>query len=317
MGGHGLRIPAAARAPRAGVGAVDGGGYPGAGRPAGGNARRRSGRPLSPVPARGAHGGPRPRRAGASRHRLRGPRRGSAACRGGLRTGRRGVRGPGPGPDSRVRRAGGRRAVDLRGHPRAAPAGGHRARAGPATRHRHALPRTALRPLRRWLLASRVRLRAGVGARLGRPRRACLLRRPARRIPATGGHRGGTGRRSHRLGDDLPGLERDVGLSGASALPRLPPPHHSRPASVEQQRRAVRPGGCSRPGARARARLRGSRRRQGRPGLLRRWTPSCSGIGGTRAWSGSRRCSRRRPGKAWTWSRSARASTAWSRCAPS
>ena len=101
-----------------------------------------------------------------------------------------------------------------------------------------------------------------------------------------------------------------TGYPATACLPRLPPPHHPRPAPVEHRRRALPPGGCGRAGAGARARLRlplhrapGRLRRRtaaGRACCASRWTPSCWGTGGTRASSGCARCWTRPPPRGWS-----------------
>ena len=230
--------------------------------------------------------------------------RGGAPRRGGLRAGRRGVRGPRPRPDRRVRRAGGRRAVDLGGHPRAAAAGGHRARPGAAARHRHALARAALRPLQRRLLAARVRLRARAGARPGRPRRArsSASTSPERRCDRWPPRRDrspfpSTGRRSRWSGTRAPATRP---IRSTATTTTAPPTTCVRGATAASPttRRLLAPRRTS-------TRATSSTASPARAAWsAARWTPSCSATGGTRAWSGSRPCSRRRRGAAWTWSRS-------------
>ena len=116
-----------------------------------------------------------------------------------------------------------RRALDLRRHPRAAAADGHRRRRAPPGGHRHRGAPAPLRRLGRRLLAARVRLRARARARAGRPRRARLLRRPDRAVdglrpPHAGRHRGRPGRRCRSTG-------RRSSSSGATstATPRTAP----------------------------------------------------------------------------------------------
>ena len=164
----------------------------GAVRPARGDARRAR-RALPALPARGPRADPRRGRAtGWSAPASPAGRRGAPRGRR-LRVRRAGLRAPRPRPAERVRRARAGGAVDVRRDPRAAAAAGHRRRAAAPARHRHGLAPAPLRRLGRRLLAARVRLRARVGARPRRPRRARLLRRPDRgarlRPPAPGGDR--------------------------------------------------------------------------------------------------------------------------------
>ena len=289
MGGHGVASTCRCSSCSSERGAGDGGGHAGAVRPARGHARRRSGRPLSALPARGAHGGPRPRRARASRHRLRGARRGGAPRRGRLRAGRRGVRGPGPGPDC-ARSA--RWRASSCGPPRPPtrcsrwwpPSPGCACSSAPASRSHERrfghfdggfwLPECAYVPgLERELADHGVR--------------AFCVDQPGA-SPATGGHRGGTGRRSDRLGDDLAGLERDA--RGYPAHPLYRDYHHRTTHDLRPWSNSGEPYDPEAARVQAHAHARDfvdrGRSRNGRPGLLLRWTPSCSGTGGTRAWSG-------------------------------
>ena len=95
-----------------------------------------------------------------------------------------------------------------------------------------------------------------------------------------------TGRRSSSCGTTATGIP-------PPHLSRLPPPHRARPAPVGELGRALRPRGRARARARARPRVRAPRRSGRRTGGARpagwsaaRWTPSCSGTGGTRARTG-------------------------------
>ena len=296
-------------------GAAHGGGHAGAGRPAGGHARRRRRRSLPPLPARGPQrGARRSTSAGCARRASSDLADEVRRAAGDYERAGRGVRGARPRPDQRVRR----RWASSCGRPR------------PPTRCCRWWPpspawRSSWPPARARTSAGSATSTAASGCPNARTCPAWSASWPTTASSvfcvdqpgaslAAGGHRGGAGGRPHRLGDDLAGLERPVRIPGPSALPRLPPPDHPRPASVEQRRQS-----------RTTRRLLAPRRTSTRATSwtasrarvawsAARWTPSCSGTGGTRAWSGCRPSWRRPRGAGWSWSRSARASSAWGRC---
>ena len=200
-------------------------------------------------------------------------------------------------PDDLLGRAGALRGVDERRHARAPAAAGHRRGRAPAGAHRGRVAPGALRRrLARRLLAAGVRPRAVAGRVARGGRRARDVRRPHRRLrpgrpapPAPAGQRGGAAARAHRSRGGRP----RVGARAAIRRTRAYRDHHRRTArdhhpwandgavydparAAEQAARdaadfvaRVGDGACATAGC-----------------ACARWTPSCSGTGGTRARSG-------------------------------